>query len=142
MPSNFVLKTANQIHKTLMTVSGGRLGWSVANMPVVELTTTGRKSGQRRSTLLTTPWSDGDTMAIVASAGGNDQHPAWYLNLRDDPSVTVRTESGTREMTARVTEGDERADLWEQITSTYRNYADYQSKTDREIPVVLLEPVE
>ena len=83
------MKTMNQVHRTLMTVSGGKLGWTAGNMPVLELTTTGRKSGQQRSTMLTTPWSEGDKMAIVASAGGNDGHPAWYLNLEAEPTVTV-----------------------------------------------------
>jgi len=109
-------------------------------MPVIELTTTGRKSGEQRSTMLTTPWQDDDKMAIVASAGGNDTHPAWYLNLDADPTVTVRTEDGERTMTARTVTGDERAELWQEISTKYSNYAGYQKKTDREIPVVLLEP--
>jgi deazaflavin-dependent oxidoreductase (nitroreductase family) len=142
MPSDFTFKTMNALHKTLLKVSGGRLGWSAAKMPVLELTTTGRKSGQPRSTMLTSPWQDGDTMAIVASAGGGDRDPAWFLNLRDDPSVGVRSGSSTRQMTARITEGDEKAELWSQIIKRYDNYSSYQSKTDREIPVVLLEPVD
>ncbi len=141
MPSDFVLKSMNTVHRTMLTISGGRLGWTAGKMPVIELTTTGRKSGRPRSTMLTTPWQDGDTMALVASAGGNDGHPAWFLNLRDNPSVSVRTEERTREMTARVTSGEERARLWDEISSEYDNYAGYQRKTDREIPVVLLEPV-
>lgn len=140
MPSDFALKTMNTIHRTVMQVSGGRLGWTAANMPVLELTTIGRKSGEPRSTMLTSPWQDGDTMALVASRGGDDHHPAWFLNLRDNPSVTVRTRRDTRQMTARITDGDERAELWDQIIEKYKNYAGYQSRTDREIPVVLLEP--
>ncbi len=142
MPSNFALKSMNRIHRTMLTVSGGRLGWSAGKMPVLELTTTGRKSGQQRSTMLTAPWQSGDKMAIVASAGGNDQHPAWFLNIESNPTVTVRTDSGTRSMTARITSGDERAELWEEIASKYDNYAGYQKKTEREIPVVLLEPAD
>lgn len=141
MPSNFMLKTMNTVHRTIMTFSGGKLGWTAADMPVLELTTTGRKSGQSRSLMLTSPWSDGDSMAIIASAGGNDAHPAWFLNLRDEPSVTVRTESGTKQMTARITEGDERDTIWQAVTAKYKNYAEYQSKTDRQIPVVILEPI-
>lgn len=141
MPSDFFLKSMNCAHRALMTLSGGRMGWSMADMPVLELTTTGRRSGQTRTVMLTSPWQDGDAMAIVASAGGNDQHPAWFLNLRENPSVEVRTDSGQRSMRARVTEGDERQRIWDSLTSRYKNYADYQSKTDREIPVVLLEPI-
>ena len=108
MPSALVLKTMNTMHRTLMTVSGGRIGWTAGKMPVLELTTTGRKSGEQRSTMLTSPWQDGEAMAIVASAGGNDAHPAWYLNLEADPSVRVRTEDGERSMTARTVTGEER----------------------------------
>ena len=140
MPSALVLKTMNTVHRTLMTVSGGRIGWTAGKMPVLELTTTGRKSGEQRSTMLTSPWQDGETMAIIASAGGNDTHPAWYLNLEADPAVTVRTEDGERAMTARTVTGGERSRLWTEISEKYTNYAGYQKKTDREIPVVLLEP--
>lgn len=142
MPSEFVLKTMNTLHRTVMTVTGGRVGWSAGKMPVLELTTTGRKSGEPRSTMLTTPWQDGDTMAIVASAGGNDTHPAWYLNLEAEPSVRVRTQDGEREMTARTATGDERSRLWTEISERYTNYAGYQKKTDRKIPIVLLEPAD
>ena len=141
MPPDFVMKTMNCVHRTLMTVSGGKIGWTAGNMPVLELTTTGRKSGAARSTMLTTPWQDGDRMAIIASAGGNDTHPAWFLNLRENPLVTVRTHDGSSEMIARIAAGDERASIWEAVTAKSKNYADYQSKTEREIPVVVLEPV-
>ncbi len=142
MPSEFALKSMNRIHRAMMAVTGGRFGWTLSKMPVIELTTTGRKSGEERTTMLTTPWQDGDSMAIVASAGGNDQPPAWYLNLEADPSVKIRTADGSSAMTARVTSGDERAELWETISTRYSNYADYQKKTDREIPVVVLSPVD
>lgn len=140
MPSAFALKTMNAVHRTMMTVTGGRIGWTAGNMPVIELTTTGRRSGQPRSTMLTTPWQDGDKLAIVASAGGNDAHPAWYLNLHAEPTVTVRTRDGEQTMFARTVSGDEREALWQEITTKYSNYAGYQTKTDREIPVVVLEP--
>ncbi len=140
MPSDFALKTMNTVHRTMMKFSGGRLGWTAGKMPVLELTVTGRKSGQPRSTMLTAPWQDGDSMAIIASAGGNDSHPAWFLNLRDDPAVTVRTEAGTRKMKARIVAGDERSAIWKAVTTKYSNYADYQSKTEREIPVIVLDP--
>ncbi len=140
MPSELALKTMNFVHRSMMTISGGRFGWSVAKMPVIELTTTGRKSGQQRASMLTTPWTDGDRIGIIASAGGNDAHPAWYLNLEANPLVTVRSQGSTRQMTARIASGDERAKIWEAVSSEFTNYADYQAKTDREIPVVVLEP--
>jgi deazaflavin-dependent oxidoreductase (nitroreductase family) len=141
MPSDFALKTMNTIHRTVQSVSGGRLGWSLAKMLVVELTTTGRKSGLPRSVMLTSPHQNGDTIVLVASRGGDDQHPAWLLNLRDNASVTVGTKNDTKQMTARIADETERAELWPKITAVYKGYAGYQRKTGREIPVVLLEPV-
>ena len=140
MPSDAMLKTMNTLHRGLMKVSGGKVGWTAGKMPVLELTTTGRKSGQPRSVMLTSPWQGGDAMALVASRGGDDVHPAWFLNLRDNPEVAVRTEAGTKPMVARVATGTERDELWQAITAKYKNYAGYQRKTDREIPVVVLDP--
>ncbi|MEP7178578.1 MAG: nitroreductase/quinone reductase family protein, partial [Pseudonocardiales bacterium] len=85
MPSDLVRKTMNTVHRGLLKLSGGRAGWNVSNMPVLELTTTGRKSGQQRSVMLTSPFQDGDSIVVVASRGGDDQSPAWFLNLRDNP---------------------------------------------------------
>ena len=111
-------------------------------MPVVELTTTGRKSGQRHTVLLTSPVRDGDAIVLVASRGGADHHPAWFLNLRANPDVEAKVgKESTRTMRARVAEPDERARLWPQVVAKYKGYGDYQAKTQREIPLVLLEPV-
>ncbi len=142
MPSDFAFKALNRLHSSAIAVSRGKFGWTGAKMPVLELTTIGRKSGLPRSVLLTAPWQDGDRMALIASAGGNDNHPAWFLNLRDNSSVTVRTADGTKKMTARITSGDERAEIWHASVSEFKHYAAYESKTDREIPVVVLEPAE
>jgi deazaflavin-dependent oxidoreductase (nitroreductase family) len=142
MPSDLTLKAMNTFHRGLLKISGGRVGWSIAKMPVVELTTTGRKSGQPRSVMLTSPFQEGASLVVVASRGGDDQHPAWFLNLRDNPDVEVAVKGGPRERRrARVASPEERARMWPQIASEYKNYADYQTKTDREIPLVLLEPV-
>jgi len=141
MPSDLVLKSMNRVHRTVLALTGGRLGWSAGSMPVVELTTIGRKSGQKRSVMLTSPIQEGDTIVVVASRGGDDVHPAWYLNLQADPDVEVSIKgSPAVPMTARVATADERARLWPQVTAEYKNYADYQKKTDREIPLVLLDP--
>ena len=142
MPSDFAFKTLNRIHGAAIAISGGKLGWTGAKMPVLELTTIGRKTGQPRSVLLTAPWQEGDRMAIIASAGGNDNHPAWLLNLRDNSSVAVRTSDDTKKMTARILSGDERVEIWNAATSKFKHYANYETKTEREIPVVLLEPAE
>lgn len=143
MPSDLALKAMNTVHRILLTVSGGRIGWQAAGMPVLELTTTGRRSGERRSVMLTSPVQEGDTIVIVASRGGDDRHPAWFLNLRDDPDVEVAMGGeGRRSYRAEVADADERARLWPVITADHSNYAGYQGKTDREIPVVLLRPAD
>jgi len=140
MPSDLTLKTMNALHRVVMKLSFGKIGWQAGPMPVVELTTTGRKSGEPRTVLLTSPVQEGDVWVLVASRGGDDHHPAWFLNLRDDPNVEVRRGGKPRErMRARVAGPDERARLWPQVTATYKGYAGYQTKTDREIPLVLLE---
>ena len=140
MPSDAFLKGMNAFHRTILKLSGGRLGWSGQRMPVLELTTTGRRSGQPRTVMLTSPVQEGDTFVIVASRGGDDQHPAWFLNLRDNPDVEVTTREGKRRMRARVASPEERARLWPLVTADHKNYAGYQTKTKREIPLVLLEP--
>jgi deazaflavin-dependent oxidoreductase (nitroreductase family) len=140
MPSDFGFKTMNAVHRGMLKLSGGRLGWDAMKMPVLELTTTGRKSGQPRSVMLTSPYQEGDAIVIVASRGGDDQHPAWFLNLRDNPDVEVTMKGEKRPMRARVASDEERARLWPLLTADHRNYAGYQTKTSRQIPVVLLEP--
>jgi deazaflavin-dependent oxidoreductase (nitroreductase family) len=140
MPSDFALKTMNTLHRAAQKLTGGRVGWSASNMPVVELTTTGRKSGQPRSVLLTSPLQEGTTYVVVASRGGDDQHPAWFLNLRDNPEVKVAVGGKPAQpMRARVATAEERDRLWPLVTADHSNYATYQTKTKREIPLVLLE---
>lgn len=141
MPSDVQLKLMNGIHRAVLKLSAGRFGWSAANMPVLELTTTGRKSGKPRSVMLTSPRQEGTTVVVVASRGGDDTHPAWFLNLRDDPAVKVSLKGGpVQPMTAVVADAEERARMWPLITADHKNYGDYQQKTDREIPLVLLRP--
>jgi deazaflavin-dependent oxidoreductase (nitroreductase family) len=142
MPSNLVLKTMNLLHKSVLKISGGRMGWEAARMPVLELTTTGRKSGQPRSVMLTSPWQEGTTLVVVASRGGDDVHPAWFLNLVDNPKVEVTMKGRSKQpMHARVATADERARIWPLLTAEHKNYSGYQTKTEREIPLVLIEPV-
>ena len=141
MPTDMQLKAMNAIHKGLLKISGGRIGWKTGGMPVVELTTTGRKSGQRHTVMLTSPVQEGDAIVIVASRGGDDHHPAWFLNLRDHPDVDVVVGGKPKQaMRARVASPEERARLWPKVTSAYKGYGNYQTKTKREIPLVLLEP--
>jgi deazaflavin-dependent oxidoreductase (nitroreductase family) len=141
VPSDLVLKTMNSVHRTILKLSGGRFGWEASNMPVLELTTTGRKSKQPRAVMLTSPLQEGSTVVIVASRGGDDQNPAWFLNLRDDPHVEVSLKGAPKQpMTARVATPEERARMWPKIVADHKNYGGYQKRTEREIPLVLLEP--
>ena len=139
MPNDSFMKLANTLHRALIKVSAGKRGWDFYGMPVIKLTTIGRVSGKDRSVMLTSPVkSDGD-ICLVASKGGDDRHPEWYLNLLRDPRVKVEVPSGTKSMIATIAEGDERESLWNQIVSDFPNYGAYQEKTDREIPVIILK---
>jgi deazaflavin-dependent oxidoreductase (nitroreductase family) len=112
-------------------------------MPVIELTTVGRRSGQTRATMLTSPYQEGSTIVIVASRGGDDHHPAWYLNLRDHSEVTVSTGGKpAQRMRAEIAGPRDRDRLWPLITADHKNYDGYQRKTKREIPLVLLRPID
>lgn len=141
MPTDLQLKTMNAGHRLLLKLTGGRLGSTIAGMPSLELTTIGRKSGEPRPVMLTAPIIDGDTIVVVASRGGDPTHPAWFLNLRDNPAVEVSLQQGPRRpMKASIASPEERAELWPRVVEAYRGYGGYQRKTTREIPLVLLTP--
>src|SRR5512140_2926831 len=109
MPSDVTLKAMNLVHRAILKISGGRAGLTVAGMPVLQLTTTGRKSGQPRTVMLTSPARVGQAFVIVASRGGDDRHPAWFLNLGNDPHVQVAVQGGpSQPMLARVATPQER----------------------------------
>lgn len=109
-------------------------------MPVVLLTTTGRITGKRRTTVLTAPVRDAERMVLVASYGGDDRHPTWFLNLREHPEVEVTVGGRTRSLRARVASSEEKARLWPDVVARYRGYREYQERTGRDIPLVILEP--
>jgi deazaflavin-dependent oxidoreductase (nitroreductase family) len=135
------MKLMNPTHSWLYRVSGGRI-WGrfpVSKAPVLLLTTIGRRSGQPRTVPLI-HLVDGDRIVIVASQGGMPTHPAWYHNLLAHPRVTVETGRRVREMDARVADDAERDALWPRLVAMYADYDDYQARTDRRIPVVILEP--
>jgi len=133
-------KVATRIHRALFNVSKGRILGKALGMPVVELVTTGRKSGKERSTMLAASIADGDRVVLVASYGGDDRHPAWYLNLQANPEVKVTIAGSTHPMIARTATEEERGELWPRITSVFEGYARYQERTERPISVVILEP--
>ncbi|WP_025351197.1 nitroreductase family deazaflavin-dependent oxidoreductase [Nocardia nova] len=132
-------KFMNLAHRVVLTVSGNRLLAKPFGMPVVELHTVGRKSGQPRSCYLTAPVHDSDRVVLVASKGGDDRHPDWYRNLEAHPDAELVIDGRRRKMHARTADPEERAQLWPRITKAYKGYANYQTRTTREIPVVICE---
>ncbi|MGH9012675.1 MAG: nitroreductase family deazaflavin-dependent oxidoreductase [Acidimicrobiia bacterium] len=139
-PKDVVARLVTGFHEAVFRVSNGRIGNKGFGMPVVMLTTTGRKSGKRRTTMLTSPTQDGEGIVLVASYGGDDRHPAWFLNLRDNPEVEVTMRGQTRPMRARVASSEEKAELWPRVVAAYRGYGQYQKRTERDIPLVIVEP--
>lgn len=142
MTSTVVMRSLSWLHRAAVRLSGGRFGGSLVGLPSLELVTVGRRSGRPRSSMLIAPLTLGDTLVLVASASGNDEHPSWYLNLRAQPRVRVAVGGGPpTDMVARVATTDERQALWPRIVEALPNYAQYQERTSRVIPVVFLEPV-
>jgi len=138
--SDLAFKSFTGLHRFIYRASGGRILGTGKGMPMLELETIGRKSGKARTTMLTAPIHSADRVVVVASKGGNDHHPAWFLNLRDNPSVKVTMKGTTTPMTARIASADEKAELWPTIVAANDGYAGYQKKTERDIPVIILEP--
>jgi len=120
--------------------SGGTKGTTIRGMPVIILTSRGARSGKIRKTPLMRVEHDG-RYAAVASLGGGPKHPVWYYNLRADPRVELQDGPIKRDMTAREVTGEEKARWWERAVAAYPDYAAYQRRTDREIPVFVVEPV-
>jgi deazaflavin-dependent oxidoreductase (nitroreductase family) len=119
--------------------SGGTEGTTLRNLPVIILTTKGAKSGKIRKTPLMRVEHDGK-YAAVASLGGAPKHPVWYYNVQSDPHVELQDGPQKWDMTARELTGEEKDLWWDLAVEAYPDYADYQKKTDRIIPVFILEP--
>jgi deazaflavin-dependent oxidoreductase (nitroreductase family) len=132
-------KVLNETHRAVLRLSGGRIARSAFGMPVVELRTVGRKSGQTRVTVLTAPIHDEDRVVLVASKGGDARNPDWYDNLRTHPDVEILINGRTRALRARTASAEEREALWPQIVGVYKGYGGYQEKAGRHIPVVICE---
>jgi deazaflavin-dependent oxidoreductase (nitroreductase family) len=129
----------NQVE--LYESTNGAKGTTLRGVPVIIVTTRGVKSGKLRKVPLMRVEHDG-TYAAVASQGGAPKHPTWYFNLLADPNIEVRDGAEVRDMTARELKGEEKAAWWKRATSVWPDYDEYQKKTDREIPLFLLEPVD
>jgi deazaflavin-dependent oxidoreductase (nitroreductase family) len=135
------IQFVTRLHEAIFTATGGRVLGRAGGMPVLMLTTTGRKSGKKQTCMLTSPVQVGDDLVLVASYGGNDRHPAWFLNLREHPSVDVVTSGWRGPMRARIASREEKESLWPRVTAAYGSYAEYQQRTRRDIPLVILERV-
>ena len=133
-PSEWVRMQVETYEKT-----DGAEGGDLAGIPVIIVTTVGRKSGKLRKTPLMRVEHDG-AYAAVASQGGAPTHPVWYWNITSHPHVEVRDGARVGDYTARELSGAERDEWWDRAVSVYPDYHDYQEKTDRTIPVFLLEP--
>jgi deazaflavin-dependent oxidoreductase (nitroreductase family) len=120
--------------------SDGENGHEWRGVPTLLLSVKGRKSGLWRRTALIYG-RDGDNYVIVASKGGSPTHPLWYLNLRDNPESEIQVGAEKVRVRARDAEGEERARLWQTMAAIWPDYNNYQKKTDRQIPVIVLEPV-
>jgi deazaflavin-dependent oxidoreductase (nitroreductase family) len=127
-------------HRWVIRVTRGRLGWRIAGMTTVILHTTGRRSGLARTTILSAPIIEPARVVLVASKGGADRHPTWYLNLVAHPDVVVDLRDGSRPMRARTATPAEKSELWPTVTAAYPGYARYQARTRRDIPLVICEP--
>lgn len=121
--------------------SGGRDGTILRGMPVVVVTSRGAKSGKLRKNPVMRVEHEG-SYAVVASKGGAPDNPTWYHNMVADPHVELQDGPLKRDMVARVAHGDERTEWWERAVAAFPDYADYQKKTDREIPVFVVEPAD
>jgi len=138
--SRKLLTFLSRLHVVLYRASGGRLGGRFRKTaPVLLLTTTGRKSGKQRTTPLLYVEEAGQYV-IVASVGGAPTHPAWYLNVRANPTAAIQIGSRRLAVSAKTASPEERERLWALATQMYPQYDDYQAKTSREIPIVILTP--
>jgi deazaflavin-dependent oxidoreductase (nitroreductase family) len=128
-----------QEHVDRYRATDGEEGHEWRGTTALLLTTTGRRSGEQR-TLPLIYQQDGDRYVIVASKGGSKDHPGWYYNLVEDPDVEVQVLGDRFKARASTAEGEERERLWKLMTATWPDYDEYQTKTDRQIPVVVLTP--
>jgi deazaflavin-dependent oxidoreductase (nitroreductase family) len=137
----FGINVAARVDPLLLRASRGRVS-TFAMAPVVNVTVRGRKSGAARTSALLY-FTDGDDVVLIASSFGREQHPAWYLNMKAAPEVTLEAKGRRGTYTAREAEGAERERLWAMANRLYPGYDDYKARTDssgRTIPVMVLSP--
>lgn len=132
-------RSFTRLHCRVYRATGGTFGAHLHGAPVLLLRTTGRRTGRRRETPLLY-FADGERHVIVASNGGAPRNPFWFLNLESEPDAEIQIGRAARSVRARPTAGDERERLWQTVTARYPGYVQYQERTTRQIPVVVLEP--
>jgi deazaflavin-dependent oxidoreductase (nitroreductase family) len=130
-----------QMHVAAYRLSRGRVGGTVRGAPVLLLDHVGRKSGRWRTTPLLY-LADGTNYVVVGSMGGSHRHPSWFVNLRDMEETTIEVDGKSIPVTVRVASAEERSRIWPRLVEMYKDYAAYQERTDREIPLVILTPIE
>ena len=130
-----------KLHRFVYRVSGGRVGAAYGGAPVLLLITTGRRSGEPRPVTLTY-FEDGERLVVIASNAGEDRHPAWWLNLKEHPDATVQIGATTTRVRAVEARGEERERLWAELIRRDPAYEEYRQRTDRQIPVALLQPTD
>jgi F420H(2)-dependent quinone reductase len=133
------LRWTGKLNVPLYRATGGRIGGRVNRAPVLLLTTTGRKSGQKRTAPIVY-LADGENVVVINTNAGNARVPAWSLNLEANPEAEVEVGRKRYAVRARIAEGDERTDLWRKHNEQYAGFDDYQTKLDRKASVVVLEP--
>jgi deazaflavin-dependent oxidoreductase (nitroreductase family) len=133
------LRISGKLNVPLYRLSGGRLGGKVGRAPVLLLTSTGRRSGQQR-TAPVLYLKDGERLVVIGSNAGNAKAPAWALNLKSNPDAEVEVGREHSLVRARVTEGEERAELWRKMNEQYAGFDAYDANTSRDIAVFVLEP--
>ena len=134
------IRALTDAHVALIRITHGRVGARMGTMRLCILTTTGRATGARRhSPLACFPHADG--LVVIASAGGSDKDPGWYRNLVANPAVGVEVDGVGQPMTARTATDEEKAQIWPGIVAVAKNFEGYQTRTERNIPVVILEPI-
>jgi deazaflavin-dependent oxidoreductase (nitroreductase family) len=134
-------KRLSKLHTALYRTTGGRVGKRLVDNDMLLLSTTGRSSG-RRHTVPLLYLQDGRDVIVIASWGGRDHHPEWYLNLVADPAAVIEVPGRRVSVVAETMAGDERDRWWERAVAAYDGYAEYQSRTERQIPVVRLREVD
>ncbi len=137
--NDITIKYLSAVHTALYKATGGLIGRRLVRNDMCLLTTTGRRTGKRHTVPLLY-LRDGDSVVVIASYGGRRHHPEWYQNLMAEPAAELQILDNRLQVTARTADAAERAQWWPRIVTAYSDYALYQSKTDREIPVVFLTP--